>query len=97
RVFAVGTHMHYVGTDMLIGVQRPSPDPGEDSTECLIQTPGWDFNWQRTYSYDAPFDDVPRITSGDQIYLRCTYNNSMSNPFVVQALAEQGLDAPQDV
>lgn len=97
RVFAIGTHMHYVGTDMLIGVQRESPANGDPASECLLQTPGWDFNWQRTYNYDAAFDDVPRINSGDQLYLRCTYNNSMSNPFVVKALAEQGLDAPQDV
>ena len=29
--------------------------------------------------------------------MRCTYNNSMSNPFVAAALAEQGLDGPVDV
>ncbi|MBZ5715310.1 hypothetical protein [Nannocystis pusilla] len=97
RVFAVGTHMHYVGTDMLIGLQRPSPDDGEPANECLLQTPGWDFNWQRTYSYDAPLDDVPRVSAGDELYLRCNYNNSMSNPHVVAALAEQGLAAPKDV
>lgn len=97
RVFAVGTHMHYVGTDMLLGLQRPSPDADEPANECLLQTPRWDFNWQRTYSFDAALDDVPRVSAGDELYLRCTYNNSMSNPFVVQALAEQGLGAPKDV
>ncbi|MEZ4451590.1 MAG: hypothetical protein R3B09_19115 [Nannocystaceae bacterium] len=97
RVWSAGTHMHYVGTDMLIGVQRPTPDPGEPASECLIQTPRWDFNWQRGYRYDASLDEVPRISPGDELYLRCTYNNSMSNPFVAQALADQGLDAPVDV
>lgn len=97
RVFTLGTHMHYVGTDMLVGVQRPSPDAGEPESECLIQTPRWNFNWQRSYSYDAPLDEVPVVSSGDKVYLRCRYNNSMSNPFVVQALAEQGIDAPRDV
>lgn len=97
RIFAVGTHMHYVGTDMLVGVQRDSPGAGEPAEECLIQTPRWDFSWQRSYAYDAPLDAVPVVSSGDKVYLRCKYNNSMSNPFVVQALAEQGLDAPHDV
>ena len=34
---------------------------------------------------------------GDYLYLRCRFNNSMSNPYVVEALGEQGLDAPVDV
>mgnify|MGYP002777821154 CR=1 FL=1 len=97
KIFAAGTHMHYVGTDMLIELRRPNPDPGEPASECLIQTPRWNFQWQRTYSYAADLADVPVAEIGDQVYLRCTYNNSMSNPFVVQALAEQGLGAPVDV
>lgn len=97
RVFAAGTHMHYVGTDMLFGVQRKSPAAGEPSDECLLQTPRWSFEWQRTYAYDAPLAEVPRVRDGDELYLRCKYNNSMSNPHVVRALAEQGLDAPHDV
>lgn len=97
RVFSAGTHMHYVGTDMIVGVQRQSPEAGEPDNECLIQTPNWNFEWQRFYPYDAPLDQVPRVRAGDKLYLRCTYNNSMSNPFVARALAEQGLDAPVDV
>jgi hypothetical protein len=96
RIFSAGTHMHYVGTDMIVGLQRANPgdDPAE---ECLVQTPNWDFSWQRSYAYDAPLADVPVVRAGDKVYLRCTYNNSMSNPFVARALAEQGLDAPVDV
>lgn len=97
RVFSAGTHMHYVGTDMIVGVQRTDPEPGQPASECLIQTPDWNFEWQRFYPYDAPLDQVPRVREGDKLYLRCTYNNSMSNPFVARALAEQGLDAPVDV
>ncbi len=97
RVFGVATHMHYVGTDMVIGVQHKDPQPDEDAAECLLQTPRWDFQWQRLYSYDADLDKVPRVRLGDTVYLRCTYNNSMSNPFVVKALGEQGLSEPKDV
>lgn len=97
RVFGVATHMHYVGTDMMIGVQHADPQGMEPGGECLLQTPRWDFQWQRLYSYDTDLETVPRVRPGDSVYLRCVYNNSMSNPFVVKALAEQGLKAPQDV
>ncbi len=97
RLWAVGTHMHYVGTDMSIGVHRPV-DPGtEPQSECLLQTPGWDFNWQQLYVYDAPIEELPIAKPGDQLYFRCTYDNTMDNEFVAEALKQQGLDAPQDV
>lgn len=97
RLFGVASHMHYVGTDMLIGVNRHTPVVGVPDQECLLQTPRWDFQWQRLYTYKASLDEVPRVHGGDELYLRCRYNNSMSNPFVVKALAEQGLDAPKEV
>jgi len=91
-LFSVGTHMHYVGTDMKIDLIQADGDE-----ECLIQTPNWDFNWQRVYDYDAPVDQLPTIAAGDSLLMRCTYDNSLDNPFVVDALDEQGLDEPQDV
>ena len=97
RIFGVSSHMHYVGTDMLIGVQRHTPVAGTPDTECLLQTPRWNFNWQRIYKYAASLDEVPIVHAGDDLYMRCTYDNSMANPFVAQALSEQGLDAPKDV
>jgi len=97
RLFGVAAHMHYVGTDMRIAIQRPDPAPGVPAEECLLQTPRWDFDWQLGYRYDADLDELPRAHTGDKVSLRCTYDNSLNNPAVVQALAEQGLDAPQDV
>jgi hypothetical protein len=96
RVWAVGTHMHYVGTDMRIGVQRAVPGD-EPAEECLLDTPKWDFDWQRGYRYDVPIDQAPSLTAGDVLNLRCTYDNSLQNPKVAEALAEQGLTAPRDV
>ncbi|NJK32907.1 MAG: hypothetical protein HC927_11150 [Deltaproteobacteria bacterium] len=98
KLWMATSHMHYVGTDMIIGVDRVEPEPGSGiDDECLIQTPNYDFNWQRGYAYDADLDEVPTARAGDALYMRCTYDNSMGNPFVVEALAEQGLDAPVDV
>ena len=91
-IFAAGTHMHWVGTDMKIMLRKA------DGTEtCLVQTPNWDFNWQRWYDYDAPLTEMPILSPGDTLVLRCTYDNSLDNPFVREALLENGLDAPVDV
>ncbi len=91
RVWSVGSHMHYVGTDMMIRMQ------GESYDDCMLQTPQYSFEWQRLYSYDADLDQLPVAIGGDKIYLRCEYDNSMNNPYVVEALQEQGLDGPVDV
>ncbi len=95
-VWAVGTHMHYAGTDMRIGIERSAP-AGQPAEECLLQTPHWDFNWQRGYLYDVPIDQAPTAGPGDVINLRCTYDNSMDNPFVRTALMGQGQTAPHDI
>jgi hypothetical protein len=98
KIFSASSHMHYVGTDMLIGLDRAEPEEGTGiEKECLVQTPNYSFEWQRGYTYDAPLDEVPTAKPGDFLYMRCTYNNSMSNPYVVDALAEQGLSEPVDV
>ncbi len=95
-VWSVGTHMHYVGTDMLMTVARSTTN-GQPAEECLLQTPAWDFNWQRAYQYDADLSELPRVRAGDLLSFRCTYDNSLDNPFVREALDEQGLTAPRDV
>lgn len=74
------------------------PDvPAQSERECLLHTPDWNFEWQRFYEYDVEIEQMPFIQPGDTFELSCTYDNSMGNPFVRRALAEQGLDAPRDV
>ena len=91
RVFSLLNHMHKVGVDMKTSVVRG----GEEI--CLVQTPGWDFNWQRLYEYDVPIDQAFKVQSGDVVRVRCTYDNTLDNPAVVEALGEVGLAEPQDV
>jgi hypothetical protein len=91
RVFSIANHMHKIGVDMRTAIAR-----GSDET-CLLQTPRWDFNWQRLYGYDADIGAMPEVLPGDVVHVRCTYDNSLGNPAVVDALAEQGLDTPQTV
>ncbi|MCA9699779.1 MAG: hypothetical protein KC431_19800, partial [Myxococcales bacterium] len=86
-----GTHMHYVGRDMRVTRTRDGDE------QCMIQTPRWDFNWQRNYNIDASIGNFPKVQGGDVITMRCTYDNTLNNPFLPELLAEQGLDAPVDV
>ena len=95
RLWSIGSHMHYVGVDMIIGVAREA-SPGPDE-ECLLHTPTYSFSWQRSYEYDRDIDDLPRIAGGDSLYMRCTYDNTMNNPGVVEALGQLDLDEPIDV
>ncbi|MCX4240462.1 monooxygenase [Paraliomyxa miuraensis] len=91
RVFSILNHMHKVGVDMKTSVLRGGQDL------CLVQTPNWDFNWQRGYEYDVPIDQAFQVQSGDVVRVRCTYDNTLDNPAVVEALEEVGLDEPQNV
>ena len=98
RLLQVGAHMHYVGRDMRISVVRgPTITNGDPPSECLLETPSWDFNWQRGYAYDTALDNLPRLHAGDKLMMRCVYDNTLRNPFVAEALKQQGLDQPRDV
>jgi hypothetical protein len=101
RIFTVATHMHYVGVDMRLEIDRSKrtggAPPNEPAQECLLETPHWDFHWQRGYTYDAPFDQLPTMQAGDVLRLHCRYDNTMQNRFVAAALAEQGLTEPREV
>ena len=90
-IFSLGTHMHYVGVDMRMWIERGGQE------QCLIHTPRWDFNWQRNYTVDAPVADMPYIQGGDIVRIKCKFDNTLGNPFLVKALAEQGLSEPIDV
>jgi hypothetical protein len=90
-MFTMGTHMHYVGVDMKISIVRDGQE------QCWIQTPRWDFNWQRLYDIDAPLEEMPVVQGGDIIKLRCTYDNTLNNPLLAETLAQQGLSEPVTV
>jgi len=91
RVFSMTNHMHKVGVDMKATLIRN----GEET--CMLQTPRWDFGWQRQYLYDAEVDALPEVFPGDVLEVRCTYDNVLTNPGVAEMLAEVGLEDPLDV
>lgn len=91
-VFGLTPHMHYLGRDMLVTLEH------QDGTEeCLVAAPGFRFDFQTSYLYDTATGDWPVVSPGDTIRVRCTYDNSDSNPFLTQALEAQGAEAPVTV
>ena len=93
RLWAVANHMHKVGVNERIWLERAA----DGNEECVLQTPNWDFNWQRVYEIDSPIDQTMRVYGGDIVHVSCEYDNSMANAALVEALAEVGQDAPVDV
>jgi hypothetical protein len=96
-IYGAFAHMHYLGKDETVSLHRADPQPGEPEDECLLRTPQWDFSWQRFYIYDSPIESLPRLRSGDQFEVSCSYDNTIDNPWVVKRMAETGQDAPVDV
>ncbi|WP_433930416.1 hypothetical protein AB3662_40935 [Sorangium cellulosum] len=96
-IYGAGVHMHRAGVDVKVEQIHADPREAGGESTCLVQTPAWDFNWQRIYSYDAPIDELPKLRSGDRIDLRCTYDNTRDNPALAAQLVEERLPAPRDI
>lgn len=97
RIHSAASHMHWVGKNMKIEIERAIVSGDDPAKECLLGTPKYDFNWQRFYQFDAPIEDLPMVRAGDTLKMTCTYDNSMGNPYVAKALAEKKLPGPVDV
>ncbi len=83
--------------DIVTSCEKVQPKPAnitDPVTECLVQTPAWNFNWQRIYNYNVPIEQLPILRAGDALNMRCTYDNTLDNPFVNEALALKGLTDP---
>jgi len=72
----VAPHMHTLGTRIRAELERRN---GE--RQCLVDVPEWDFNWQQFYRY--PEDAFIHATLGEQIHLRCEYDNSPENQPII--------------
>ena len=97
KIYALMPHMHFVASGMKIDVHRAAPSGPNVGDECLIETPEWTFDWTRSYRYNAPLEALPTLLSGDQISVRCTYDNSTHNEGLMEALQQVGKVAPLDV
>ncbi len=97
QLFSANPHMHLVGTHIQSKIVRPAARGNQPKEECLANG-GWNFDWQRTYIYDAPIADLPTIKGGDKIEVNCKWDNTLANPFVQRMLHDAGLPmAPIDI
>jgi hypothetical protein len=96
RLFSANPHMHLIGTRISSTIERPAARGSDPQTECLANG-AWNFDWQRTYQYDAPLDKLPGVLPGDVIEVSCDWNNTLENPFVQRMLADSGLTDTIDV
>lgn len=94
QVFQVGPHMHYLGTDMSVWIERGGAG-GEEA--CLLHDPGYRFDFQNVYGYDASGGAWPVVHPGDRLVAQCTYDNSPSNPYLPLHLDASGEAASHDV
>lgn len=96
RVLSVVPHMHLLGTRLRATLERANARGHEPSTECLSNG-GWNFDWQRTYMFDLPFERLPPIAVGDILDLQCSWNNTVDNPFMQRLLVDTHRGQPFDV
>lgn len=78
-------------------IQAKPANITDPASECFVQTPEWDFNWQRIYNYAKPIEELPILRAGDALNMRCTYDNTLNNPFVKIALGLKNLAEPVQV
>jgi hypothetical protein len=91
RVISVTPHMHMLGTH-----ERATLTHANGDTECLVDS-GWSFDWQRTYAYDAPLEDVPVFEASSTVTVSCHWDNSFGNPNLPRLLHDANAIAPYDV
>lgn len=73
-VYATGPHMHVLGKSYRLWVERPG-----DEDLCVASAESWDFDNQISYVFNEPIVLYP----GDKVRLRCTWDNSESNPDLI--------------
>lgn len=86
-VLGSAAHLHLLASRVKVEVWRRQTD----ETQCVLDIPNWDFDWQMAYFF--PDDDWLTIDPGDKVRLTCVYDNSSENQPVIDG---QQL-APQDV
>lgn len=90
RIFSANPHMHLVGTHISATIERPAARGNDPQRECLANG-AWNFDWQRTYTYDTSLDNLPSVQQGDVVDIQCKWNNTLANPFVQRMLADGNL------
>ncbi len=65
-------HMHYRGKSMDFVLQYP-----DGKKRKVLNVPGYNFNWQRFYSYETPI----AVPAGSKMMVNAVFDNSAQNDF----------------
>ena len=64
-LYGVSPHMHTLGSSL-----RAELIHADDTVDCLVDVPRWDFHWQGFYFYEEPV----QIREDDVIRVHCAWN-----------------------
>ena len=67
RLYTATLHMHTLGVRGSVAIRR-----ADGTSECLVEYPRYDFNWQRSFGFETP----KLLKKGDKIEIECTWDNS---------------------
>jgi hypothetical protein len=95
-LLGIAGHALLAGTSVRISVERNQAGHGA-SSECLLDTPRYDMNWQRMYVIDSAIDTLPTLSEGDRVRIECSYDNTLSNDRLASALEAQHRNATVDM
>lgn len=84
RMYGAGFHQHLLGTKGRLEINH-----ADQTKECLLDVPRWDFHWQRSYRFAKPRIFKP----GDTLGITCHWDNSEANQPLVGGVKQ----APRDV
>ncbi len=97
NIWMVGHHMHFVGVEAKLTLQRNPDTPHDSDSTCLLHVSPWNYDWQLFYTYEDPTQTYVPLLPGDVLALSCTYDNTWTNSKWAQALALEGVSELPDV
>lgn len=72
KILGISPHMHLLGKQIKVELTQPG-----QPTQCLVNIPSWDFNWQGSYLYQQPIS----FAANSRVDLTCLFDNSTENPY----------------
>ena len=83
KIYDVFFHMHQLGKSGRMWIDKEN-----GNSDCLLNIPRWDFNWQRGYRLKQP----RTLEEGDELGIECEWDNSKSNQPVIDGERQSPTD-----
>jgi hypothetical protein len=84
-ILGAAFHMHFLGTASRLEVIHP-----DGSTDCVLDSPNYDFYWQMTHMF-APQHHLD-IQPGAKLAIECVYDNSQENQPYISGTQQRSTD-----